>query len=467
MRTNQGDFKQVNLRILDILLDTLNPRIEVAGTATQADIRTALLLTEEIFELAHGIRRTGGLLPGERIIVWKSGDQHIVLEGNRRVCACQLLLDRTLIPAGQKDKIPTISDELRERLETVQVDVSPTREAAEEVITKRHTELGVKKWSIPAKQRRIARYLAEGHTMEDAAKRFDEKAAGLKRTIQGFNLLKEARSLPCWTKEEKRDLLDPELKANPFIRFFQLKGVKDSFGIAFDEKDGTVRVPARDSDFENSLESLARKMLLKDRTGKVQYTTRTEPSEVLPAVLVGRLREAYEKSTKRHKAPAQKPSPRSKKPAATQVAFFENLVCQISEERVQKVVAEVASIDHHKLPIASAFLVRALIESTIDWCLDNAKQRGALMKEYKAKNPQGSYGPGLEFTLRYVIANHTTFFVDPDIKRALQHWFTNPKATVDMVIHGKMQSINGATLEALANQIRPPIQRILNKTAVK
>ena len=189
MKTGAGEFVDISVRVEDIYLDVLNPRIDVPRSAEQADIRLALLATEEVIDLARGIVDNGGMLPGERIIVHKEKGRLVVLEGNRRICACQLLLDRALIPTGQKARFPFLPPEVRGRIEVLQADESPSREAAEYAITKRHTDLGVKRWSVVAKQRRIARFIAEGHTLEDASMYYNEPLSPLRRTMEGHALL--------------------------------------------------------------------------------------------------------------------------------------------------------------------------------------------------------------------------------------------------------------------------------------
>jgi alpha-beta hydrolase superfamily lysophospholipase len=76
---------------LDLRLDPENPRIEVDAAASQADIRGALIDHEQVLELAADIAASEGNFAGERVIVLgQSSGGYLVLEGNRRVCACQL-----------------------------------------------------------------------------------------------------------------------------------------------------------------------------------------------------------------------------------------------------------------------------------------------------------------------------------------------------------------------------------------
>jgi hypothetical protein len=89
-----------------LVLDRQNPRIEVPEGASQEQIRLKLLELEDVLDLARGIERNKGLFYGERIIVTEEEGKHVVLEGNRRVTACQMLLSPSLIPADFKTRFP-------------------------------------------------------------------------------------------------------------------------------------------------------------------------------------------------------------------------------------------------------------------------------------------------------------------------------------------------------------------------
>lgn len=51
-----------------------------------------------MIELANRINEVGELHGSEIITCIRKGNKYVVLEGNRRICACKLLLDRSIIP---------------------------------------------------------------------------------------------------------------------------------------------------------------------------------------------------------------------------------------------------------------------------------------------------------------------------------------------------------------------------------
>lgn len=120
-----------NVSILEIQLDAKNPRFILPDTGeTQDNIRKYLLEQEDALTLTKNIAEYGGLMPGERIVVTKEENQYIVLEGNRRTCACQMLVNRALIPEDFKNRIPPSVDQLVSNIRNVNVDIIPTREEA-------------------------------------------------------------------------------------------------------------------------------------------------------------------------------------------------------------------------------------------------------------------------------------------------------------------------------------------------
>ena len=83
---------------LDLVLDVQNPRFVILTDREQADIREYLLTYEDVCKLAVSINEYGSLLPGERIVALQEDGHYVVIEGNRRTCALQLLLSRDLVP---------------------------------------------------------------------------------------------------------------------------------------------------------------------------------------------------------------------------------------------------------------------------------------------------------------------------------------------------------------------------------
>jgi hypothetical protein len=159
----------ITISPLDLLLDDENPRFVILNKKGQEDIRKYLVTYEDTCQLAVAINNYGGLLPGERIVVLQKGSKYVVVEGNRRTCSLQMLLSRDLIPDGFAHKIPTTSDKVKKNCRFIEVDVLPNREAALELMSKRHIE-GVKQWRPIAKKQFFASNYQFGRNVQNLAR---------------------------------------------------------------------------------------------------------------------------------------------------------------------------------------------------------------------------------------------------------------------------------------------------------
>lgn len=105
-----------------------------------------MLRYANVSELANRINDVGELHGSEIITCIQKGSKYVVLEGNRRTCACKLLLDRTLIPDQYKNKIKFITERTKANITKVMVTIYPDRESVQPYLSDRHIT-GVKKWS--------------------------------------------------------------------------------------------------------------------------------------------------------------------------------------------------------------------------------------------------------------------------------------------------------------------------------
>jgi ParB-like nuclease domain len=327
-------------------VDRDNPRINVEASDKESDIIRKLIVHEEVQDLARKIAKTG-LLPGERIIVVQEKGQWVVLEGNRRICACKLLLSPQLVPAEFRKTFPKITTASEIALiEKVDTDVAPDRKTAEPILTLRHTESGVRKWKPVARMRRVRRLLDEGFTVDQIAIEYNATVGGIRKTIREYRLLQLAENLAGLTAAEQQKLEDPDLKTNPYTRFFDLSGVKDYMGISFNAN-GDVSIAPPRKDFDAKLK-LVVKAFLNDDT----FDTRTDPDEVLGPNF---------KKAKKALRPTPKPPPQSAPPSGSSPPtplpagggpsikpdrFFESLACRVTDNSIAAVVGEIKKVGY-------------------------------------------------------------------------------------------------------------------------
>jgi hypothetical protein len=479
----QKDWTTAELDPRKIQLDLLNPRIELSSNATQAEIRLKLLTLEEVLDLARGIAKNGGLFPGERVITVEEDGQDVVLEGNRRIAACQMLLKPSLIPAGFADRFPVATPSVKAALRSISVDVAPNRQAADPVLQKRHTEQGAKPWSPVAKMRRAVRML-ERASIDDVAEALGTTVGVIRKLVKPYRLLQYALSLDGWTADEKAALENEKLVTTPYTRFFTLKDTLRILRLSFDADQNPVsELPP--AVFRDQMTAIARDFLLPDPVkGRPRHDTRTEAlayferflktpegkaAVATPVAPKGAASPATASSPHTTAAPTARPatpttptpSPatgaaRPKTPKAS--VFFENLECHVVDDNLIKLTQEIKRIDHTKLPIAGSLMMRALFECALVYKIRQAKKWGELMK--LASRP--GRDPGLGDLINFAKNFGNGVFAENNICKVLQsHHTQQAKDYLDAMTHIKYQGIDVNALEAYANHLRGTIKYIL------
>ncbi len=234
---------------LDLLLDTENPRFVILQSREQADIRKYLVTYEDVCQLASDINTYGSLLPGERIVALHEGDKYVVIEGNRRTCSLQMLLNRDLIPDGFAHRIPHISPSIFKNCGSIEVDILPDRDSALELMTKRHIE-GVKQWKPLAKKQFFAANYknGQGQSIHNLSRITGVREGDIKEDIRDYKFFYSVYEKYCATHPDfNKEIV--VLKTDPFWRIFKAKfefpignkvSPKDFFNLSFDDTFNTT-----------------------------------------------------------------------------------------------------------------------------------------------------------------------------------------------------------------------------------
>jgi len=478
----QAQWKSQSFDPKKLQLDTKNPRIEVTEDASQEQIRRKLLELEDVLDLARGIERNKGLFFGERIITVEEGNGMVVLEGNRRVAACQMLLSPALVPSDFKARFPKASAETKTAIKAVMADVSPSRATAEPILTKRHTEQGAKPWSPVAKMRRAVRLL-DSHSVDEVAQLLGTSAGQVRKLIRPYRLLKRALDLAAWTPDERKVLEDEKLKTNPYTRLFTLAKTREALQAHFDQDQNIVSALPPDR-FDLELERIARDFLLPDpaNSGKPRCDTRTSPSDYFsdllsrkatggPAGTPGNLHGGKSTATTTSK-PQSSASAKGKTTGSTSTAtqpqapkasvFFENLQCHVQDDILIKLTEELRNVNHQRMPIAASLLLRATFESALVYRIRKAKKWGDLMAIQKTNGKAGR-DPGLADLITFASIFANGVFLEQNMCKTLSSGTTKTaKNYLDAMTHMKFQEADPPTLVSVANNIRAIIQYILN-----
>lgn len=146
-------------------LDLQNPRLpkHIKDQNDITQIRSYLLGKEDILRIARGIANNGYHRSAVAIVCRENG-RTIVLDGNRRLAACQLLLKPELaIDVRDKKELRELNKITnKQELKSVNIAVAPSRKEAEKEIWDIHVNQLLKPWQVLQKLRMYRNLIDSG-----------------------------------------------------------------------------------------------------------------------------------------------------------------------------------------------------------------------------------------------------------------------------------------------------------------
>lgn len=434
------------LLVDSLRLDVNNPRLDIKANSSQEQVRKALLATEEVFELIQQIHSRQGLLAGERIIVTKEGGDWVVLEGNRRTAAIQIIRDPNLLTKLQQKRLPQISPELKKQLRSIPSDIAPSREAAEPILTKRHTERGAKPWSTLANMRRVYRYFENGKGVDEICEVLAISKARVTQLVRGYRLFKLAQDSSGWSDDEGKVLQDPKLVTSAFTRFFTLRDVRVKLGLDYDDQQKPSSTQG-EAALKKNVALIARRFFFsKDvATGKPQFDTRSTPEEL------------FNGTPRRGDIAKPTSQPKVQTPKASK--FFEKIECKANDDSLISLCNELKQIDPARMPIAASMLLRSVFECSLVYQIKKKKLWGEFVKSKAGKDPT------LAELMQFGAAKANPVFNETRVADMLSSGTaTEAKKYLDIVTHGRWTDADPTKLISIGNGIRKVITAIVEDT---
>jgi hypothetical protein len=146
--------------------------------------------------------------------------------------------------------------------------------------------------------------------------------------------------------------------------------------------------------------------------------------------------------------------------------FFESLTCPAGDARLRRLTEEISTIPFARFPTAATFLVRALIEGSLNYAIKRAGLERDLLKEYQALSSKHlGKDAQLDFIIKYCQKNHAKIFAVKNVQSVMDHW-RHVKVVSDLVIHGKWLDANPETLKQAASVVRPFLSKVLDHSAL-
>jgi hypothetical protein len=449
-----------HLEVTQILLDPENPRLDAKPDADQATLRALLVAKEDVIGLANEIIKNGGLLPTDRIVVVRHRTKYLVLEGNRRTCACQLIQDPGLLPEAERGRLRPPTEDLRKIVARMDAVIVPHRDAAMKLIATRHTKRGVRPWRPAAKSRYVGRLFREGRNVAEIARLMSMGVSQVKRALLDFHLLNVARHSKVLTAEERTYLGNLALKTNAFTRFFTLKEGRRYFPTSVTDQ-GELLHPGLSSDEFSALAGSLAKLYLLPRPGgdEPEFTTRSNPNTAIAAAAVSNstVRAVVDKADSL--APEQSKVRPHLKPVSSKAKFFEGFSCppNVRNTALIHLANEISQIPYRRHSISATFLARSLIEQVLHFCIVHAR----LQKDFFQLCGGRGRDPGLGEIIDFVRDHRASIFRYPDSASTSLGLIKKHKAQMDKTVHGTVLAAQ-TKLEEIASDTRVFLERVLN-----
>ncbi|MEI6832022.1 MAG: hypothetical protein WCK61_04900 [Candidatus Omnitrophota bacterium] len=155
MKTKKS-WKDKKVNVTELNLDLQNPRVpkHVKNHNDVDRIRNYLLEKEDVLRIARSIVYTGYHRTAVAIVCKENG-KLVVLDGNRRLAACQLLLNPGLAPnARDRKELEDLSKSFnKQNIKSIKITISPSRKEAEKEIWDIHVNELLKPWQVLQKLR--------------------------------------------------------------------------------------------------------------------------------------------------------------------------------------------------------------------------------------------------------------------------------------------------------------------------
>ena len=284
MIINYASWPSTKISTVNLKLDEQNPRLPASLTndfSSQGKIIDYFVEHETTYELAKRIA-VMGYLPNEEPIVYKEGKKYVVLEGNRRVTACKLLLQPDLLKSKAKAKnlAALVKETGAGFIEKLIVKICPSREAADVIIVNRHTEgSAIEKWDKTKQDRFFHHRLQAGETMDQLSAKFGISKSDLKDGLKRYHFYEEMLKAPLPIDLKTKVTNESTFNMTNVERFYGSKHGKEFLGIDF-TVDGKITHKLPKIEYDKRLQIIS-EWVVNDRLNSRTYGREKEQKELV------------------------------------------------------------------------------------------------------------------------------------------------------------------------------------------
>ncbi len=413
MPTNYSDWKIDKYDVENLLLDPENPRFANLEELSEENILEELIKYENIIDLSLRIAERG-FLPTEVIIVCDIEGKLYVLEGNRRLAACKLLLNPSIAPDKYQKRFKAIAKNAKSgSIKKINGVLAPSRKDADYIIAGRHTEIPIKKW-LPINQAIFYyRRIRDGETINNLSLSVGVKANKIKKLIVSYNFIQRAHKLPI-SKKIKDQLLSLEngnekekFEFTTLDRVVQSKPGKDYLKVTYNDN-GNIEFIENEKKTDIKL-----KQIVEDIANKEVNSRNLSTADAIEDYLSNP--GDFKKSAIKNQIP---------KTLQFKSIIPDAIICEINNERIKDIFRELHGLNPKTYPNAHAVTFRLLVELGTYIYME----RSGELKKYKNRDETKLKSgkslpdtwPSLKGMLLWLSENDIA--MDPQIKKALKKY---------------------------------------------
>ncbi|MDQ2177080.1 ParB/Srx family N-terminal domain-containing protein [Marinifilum sp. D714] len=246
--------------VSNIHLDRNNPRLpeELQGKASEKQIINHLIEEEGLIGLARSISKHG-YWPNEMPYIVKERSRFVVIEGNRRVSACKVLLDPMLAPKNKQKTFINLAKNIKPALlKKIESIIAPSRDDVDIIIEARHTNPQIKPWGVIKKARFYYYKLTQGETIESLEKKFQTNE--ITAYVSRYFMYEETKKLDLNGELKEKLNNETSFPLTNLERIFNFKSGKKFLGVSFNP-DGTFNRHIPEDEYTNRLKFIVEGLL--------------------------------------------------------------------------------------------------------------------------------------------------------------------------------------------------------------
>jgi hypothetical protein len=427
-----------------------------------------------------------GYFPDQGVVVIEHPEKsrgYIVIEGNRRICACQALLKTSRVPephARFLKRWREAAEPVSASYQKVPVVIAPSREAATHLIVSRHlSQAPVRPWSRFAQGKFAINQLSEGHDIEYISDETGLTEGDIRRNIREYRMIEMVVRLN-WSEKERAYLLDniEQIPIETISRVIRSPATKQHFGEVTFKDDGwpvfkwdKERTPlflkrlVRDSfaSFSGDKKAVLNSRTANNKDDVAAYLEKL-PEEIRPVPSrKGHSAEDIVELTPEEGTQGKvgKSEPKARKPRKPHQRRTPTLPldieCTIQHDKARALLEELQEVTPEAFTHGAALLLRTLLEISLIARMKEVKTWGGCVEQHQKFK---GYIPSLEQIITYASSSEKTL-PDDHLRKAVSDERFVPRKFLNLVAHNDKHILIPTDVRDIALRLTPLLRFLL------